>query len=441
VETGLLFAVLAFGLVAGVIVGWLLAQSIIKQKLLEDLRKSGKMIAPEIHEALKQEVDRLQNQIENKNSLIQETTQKLGAAQQLNLSLQEKLENHQKEIESTQLQLQQKFEILANRLFEEKSEKFTQQNSKQIREILNPIKDKIETFEKRVNEVYKHESHERSTLKGEIKTLVELNQKISQEANNLTKALKGDTKKQGNWGEFILEKVLEQSGLSKGNEYEVQHSTTNENGRRLQPDVVVHLPDKKHLIIDAKVSLIAYEKLTNAEDEKEKQEHLKQHLLSLKTHIKLLSEKNYAAAKGLDSPEFVLLFVPIESSFSIAVQEDRDIFQYAWDMKIVIVSPSTLLATLRTVASLWKQEKQTKNALAIAKQAGNLYDKFVGFVEDLKKIESSIEQADKAYKNAFNKLQSGSGNLIRRAEKIRELGIKTSKSLPEDVKGEVLPTE
>ncbi|MEZ5055880.1 MAG: DNA recombination protein RmuC [Saprospiraceae bacterium] len=440
-ETGLIIAVLALGLIVGALASWFIAQTVIKQRIIEDFRKNGKMIAPEIHESVKKDVDRLQNLVEEKNSSIQEANQKLGAAQQLNLSLQEKLENHQKEIESTQIQLQQKFEILANRLFEEKSEKFTQQNSKQIKEILNPIKDKIETFEKRVNEVYKHESHERSTLKGEIKTLVELNQKISQEANNLTKALKGDTKKQGNWGEFILEKVLEQSGLSKGNEYEVQHSTTNENGRRLQPDVVVHLPDKKHLIIDAKVSLIAYEKLTNAEDEKDKQEHLKQHLLSLKTHIKLLSEKNYAAAKGLDSPEFVLLFVPIESSFSIAVQEDRDIFQYAWDLKIVIVSPSTLLATLRTVASLWKQEKQTKNALAIAKQAGNLYDKFVGFVEDLKKIESSIEQADKAYKNAFNKLQSGSGNLIRRAEKIRELGIKTSKTLPDDVKGELLTSE
>jgi DNA recombination protein RmuC len=377
---------------------------------------------------------RLQNLLGEKENLLLESKQKMGAADQEIVHLKERLDTQKKEVEDTHLKMEQRFELLANKLLEEKSEKFTKQNSKQLEAILHPFKEKISTFEKKVNDVYQQEAKDRSSLKGEIKTLVELNQKISAEAQNLARALKGDSKKQGNWGEFILEKVLERSGLQKGQEYEVQFSTTNDNGRRIQPDVIVHLPDKKHLVIDSKVSLVAYEQVINAENEAERLEHLKSHLLSLKNHIKGLSEKNYAAAKDIDSPEFVLLFVPIESSFAIAVQEDNDLFQYAWERKIVLVSPSTLLATLRTVASLWKQEKQTKNALEIARQAGGLYDKFVGFIDDMQKIEASIENAEKAYKNAFNKLQSGSGNLIRRAEKIRDLGVKTSKNLPESLK-------
>jgi DNA recombination protein RmuC len=429
-ETGLILLITFLGILAGAFLGWFWGQQHARQKIMQN----GAFVNPEIFENAKQEIMRLQKLLGEKENLLLESKQKMGAADQEIVHLKERLDTQKKEVEDTHLKMEQRFELLANKLLEEKSEKFTKQNSKQLEAILHPFKEKISTFEKKVNDVYQQEAKDRSSLKGEIKTLVELNQKISAEAQNLARALKGDSKKQGNWGEFILEKVLERSGLQKGQEYEVQFSTTNDNGRRIQPDVIVHLPDKKHLVIDSKVSLVAYEQVINAENEAERLEHLKSHLLSLKNHIKGLSEKNYAAAKDIDSPEFVLLFVPIESSFAIAVQEDNDLFQYAWERKIVLVSPSTLLATLRTVASLWKQEKQTKNALEIARQAGGLYDKFVGFIEDMQKIEASIENAEKAYKNAFNKLQSGSGNLIRRAEKIRDLGVETSKNLPESLK-------
>lgn len=428
-ETNLVIIVTFFGLIFGILLGWLWGTQQSKRRLLD----GGNLVSQDIFENSKAEVSRLQLLLQEKENVLLETRQKMGAANQQIIDLKERLSNHKKQVEEAQVSMEQRFELLANKLLEEKSEKFTKQNSIQLEAILNPIKEKISNFEKKVDDVYQQEAKDRSSLKGEIKTLVELNQKISQEAKNLTKALKGDAKKQGNWGEFILEKVLERSGLQKGQEYVVQFSTTNENGRRVQPDVIVHLPDQKHLVIDSKVSLVAYEQVINAENEVSRLEHLKSHLLSIRTHIKGLSEKNYADAKGIDSPEFVLLFVPIESSFAIAVQEDNDLFQYAWERKIVLVSPSTLLATLRTVASLWKQEKQTRNALEIARQAGGLYDKFVGFVNDMQKIESSLEQAETAYKNALNKLQSGSGNLIRRAEKIRELGVKTSKSLPENL--------
>ncbi|MCB0662990.1 MAG: DNA recombination protein RmuC [Saprospiraceae bacterium] len=432
-ESSLIIILTILALVIGALIGWLLGAQQSKHKIYDTLKDEGKLVSPELLDNIKKEKERLQLNLQEKEELLRDTNLKLGAGEQQILHLKENLANHEKQVKEIQVQMEQRFELLANRLLEEKSEKFTKQNSQQLEAILNPIKEKLSNFEKKVNDVYQQEAKDRSSLKGEIKTLVELNQKISEEAKNLTKALKGDTKKQGNWGEFILEKVLERSGLQKGQEYEVQFAATNENGKRVQPDVVVHLPDEKHLIIDAKVSLVAYEQVINAESDEERIQHLKNHLLSLRNHIKGLSEKNYATAKGIDSPEFVLLFVPIESSFAIALQEDHELFQYAWERKIVMVSPSTLLATLRTVASLWKQEKQTKNALEIARQAGGLYDKFVGFVDDMQKIETSLEQAEKAYKSAFNKLQSGSGNLIRRAEKIKELGIKTTKNLPESM--------
>jgi len=247
----------------------------------------------------------------------------------------------------------------------------------------------------------------------------------------LAKALKGDNKKQGNWGEIILEKVLERSGLVKGQEYETQFSTNNEQGKRIQPDAVIFLPDNKHIIVDSKVSLIAYEAFVNAASDEEKDKYIKLHLESVRNHVKELSEKDYQTSADFNTPDFVLLFIPIESSFSVAVQADQEIFNYAWDRKIVIVSPSTLLATLRTIASVWKQERQTKNALDIARQSGNLYDKFVGFVEDLEKIGKSIDTSKSSYESAFNKLKTGSGNLIKRAEDIKKLGAKSTKNLPD----------
>jgi DNA recombination protein RmuC len=283
-----------------------------------------------------------------------------------------------------------------------------------------------------VEDTYEKGLKDQTDLKAELKKLHDLNLKISDEANNLTKALKGDVKKQGNWGEMILESILERSGLSEGSEYRKQESITAENGQRVQPDVVIHLPDQKHIIVDSKVSLVAYERMVSADSEKERLNNLKEHLQSVRSHIKILSEKHYQNAQGLNSPDFVLLFIPIESSFSIAVQEDNDLFSYAWDNKVVIVSPSTLLATLRTIASIWQQENQTRNALEIARQSGALYDKFVAFVADMEAIGKSIDNTRKTYDSALNKLYSGSGNLVRRAENIRKLGAKTTKSLPAD---------
>jgi DNA recombination protein RmuC len=277
---------------------------------------------------------------------------------------------------------------------------------------------------------------DQTDLKAELKKLHDLNLKISDEANNLTKALKGDVKKQGNWGEMILERILERSGLTEGREYRKQESVLSENGQRFQPDVVIHLPDQKHIVVDSKVSLVAYERLVNSDGEQQRAAFVKEHLLSVRGHIKILSEKHYQHSQGFNSPDFVLLFIPIESSFSIAVQEDQDLFSYAWDNKVVIVSPSTLLATLRTIASIWQQENQNRNALEIARQSGALYDKFVAFIADMESIGKGLESTRKIYDQASNKLYSGSGNLVKRAETIRKLGAKTTKELPQGLLGE-----
>jgi DNA recombination protein RmuC len=299
--------------------------------------------------------------------------------------------------------------------------------------LLNPLRDRIKNFEKKVDEKYDFEQKERASLKGEIKMLHDLNKKISEEAHNLTTALKGDSKKQGNWGELILDRILESSGLIKGEEYFTQETVYSDSGERFQPDVIIHLPEQKHIIIDSKVSLVAYERFVNAETESEQENWLKAHVSSVKTHIKNLSEKNYQAAKGVSSPEFVLMFMPIESSFSLSVRADDELFNFAWDKRIVIVSPSTLLATLRTVASIWKQDRQTKNAIEIAEKSGLLYDKFVGFIDDMRKIGDRLDSTQKVYQEGMKKLTEGSGNLVRKAEELRKMGAKAQKQLPADL--------
>ena len=344
-------------------------------------------------------------------------------------SQEEKFTTLKSELENVHKKYTTEFENIANRILDEKSQKFTEQNKTNMDVILNPLKDNIKRFEEQVQKAYKSESDERITLKTEIKNLVDLNKQISEEANNLTKALKGENKTQGNWGELILEKVMERSGLVKDQEYRLQYSTSNDEGKRIQPDAVIMLPDNKHIIVDAKVSLIAYEAFVNSVSDDERSVLIKDHLLSVRTHVKSLSEKNYPTSTDFNTPDFVLLFIPIESSFSVAVQADQELFNFAWDKKIVIVSPSTLLATLRTIASVWKQERQTKNAIEIAKQSGALYDKFVGFVEDMDKIGKSIDASRIAYDGAINKLHKGSGNLVKRAQEIQKLGAKTTKQI------------
>ena len=295
------------------------------------------------------------------------------------------------------------------------------------------------TFEKKVEESYEKTLRDQTDLKVELKKLQELNHKISTDAQNLTQALKGDVKKQGNWGEVVLERVLERSGLTLGREYEREVVDENSDGKQIRPDVIIHLPDKKHLIVDSKVSLVAYERLVNETSDELRIQYLADHLRSLRSHIKMLSDKHYPTAKNLNSPDFVLLFLPIESSFAIAIQEDQELFNYAWDNKVVIVSPSTLLASLRTISSIWKQENQTKNALEIASLGASLYDKFVNFVQDLEKVGKSIETAQSNYGNALSKLHTGKGNLVRTSEKLKDLGIKTQKSLPDHLIEDDLP--
>jgi DNA recombination protein RmuC len=331
------------------------------------------------------------------------------------------------------IELQQKikieFENIANRVLEDKSARFTAQNRLNLDLIINPLKENIKAFEEKVERVYKSESDERNVLKGVITQLMDQSRLISEEAGNLTRALKGDSKKQGNWGEVILERILERSGLVKDREYRLQTSLNHQEGNRLQPDAILDLPDNKHVVIDAKVSLVAYERLLSAENEEERELFVKQHILSVKTHIQALSGKNYHELYQINSPDFVLLFMPIESSFGIAVQQDAELFNYAWDRKVVIVSPSTLLATLRTIASIWKQERQNRNVLEIARLSGSMYDKFVGFLTDMESIGKNIRQSQDAYDKALNKLSLGAGNLSSTSEKIKRLGAKATKQI------------
>ncbi len=357
---------------------------------------------------------------------------------QLNSKLEE-IESQKKMIADMQSTLTKDFEIIATKLLEEKSQKFTEHNRTSLDIILNPLKEKIKSFEDKVESTYRAEAAERNTLKGSIEELMKLNKQISDEANNLSTALKGNTKQQGNWGEFVLEKILESSGLIEGENYVLQGEgmgLVDNEGNRFQPDVIINLPDDKHVIIDSKVSLIAYEKLVNSNDAESREKFIKEHITSLKNHVLNLSNKNYQDLIGIKSPDFVLLFVPIESSFSIATQHDKDLFEYAWSRKIVIVTPSTLLATLKTIASIWKQEKQTKNALEIARQAGTLYDKFVGFIEDLKKIGEQLNKTQQTYNEAYSKLHTGKGNLTSGVESLKRLGAKAKKQIDKNLLSE-----
>lgn len=399
--------------------------------------EKGKSLFEDRNQSLLKEKEELLFQVQQLRTENGIQSQQLARAEADFVNLQEKLESQKKEMENLQQKFTTEFENIATKILKQNTEEFSVANKKSITELLSPLKEKIQVFEKKVEDTYEKGLKDQTDLKAELKKLHDLNLKISDEANNLTKALKGDVKKQGNWGEVILERILERSGLTEGREYQKQESVLSENGQRFQPDVVIHLPDQKHIVVDSKVSLVAYERLVNADDEKDRPAFVKEHLLSVRSHIKILSEKHYQHSPNFNSPDFVLLFVPIESSFSVAVQEDQDLFSYAWDNKVVIVSPSTLLATLRTIASIWQQENQTRNALEIARQSGALYDKFVSFISDMESIGKSMESTRKTYDQAVNKLYSGSGNLVKRAENIRKLGAKTTKELPPELIGEV----
>ncbi|MBN1949238.1 MAG: DNA recombination protein RmuC, partial [Candidatus Cloacimonetes bacterium] len=328
------------------------------------------------------------------------------------------------------------FENLANRIFEEKSQKFTQENRSRLDEILDPLRERIREFEQKVDSTNKEHLARNVSLIEQIHNLEKLNRQISEDAENLTKALKGDVKVRGNWGEVILERILEESGLQKGREYETQASFTEEDGSRKQLDVLIKLPEEKYLIIDSKLSLLDYERLVAAEEEAEQQQHLRKLLSSVRTHIEGLYRKHYHDLKEINTPDFVLLFMPIEGCFSVVVQNDQGLYQYALEKHIVIVSPSTLLVTLRTIAFIWRQENQTRNAMEIARQSGNLYDAFVRLLEDLEKIGNSISKADQVYQEAVKRISTGRGNLVSRVENLRQLGAKASKNIPDNFQNE-----
>ncbi|MEJ4087169.1 DNA recombination protein RmuC [Galbibacter orientalis] len=343
-------------------------------------------------------------------------------------NLLERNKEQKAEVEQLQVKFEEKFQVLANKILEEKSQKFTLQNKENITNILTPLQEKIQHFEKRVEDSNKESITRHSALQEQLRNLKDLNQQITKEASNLTKALKGDTKMQGNWGELVLERVLEKSGLEKGSEYTVQNSFTTDEGKRVLPDVIIHLPDNKKMIVDSKVSLIAYERYVNEEDEDLRPALLKEHVNSIKKHVEQLSAKNYHDLYKIESPDFVLLFIPMEPAFAIASQQEPQLYNIAFEKNIVIVTPSTLLATLRTIDSMWQNDKQHKNALDIAIQAGRLYDQFKNLLDDLEKVGKQLNTVQTSYASSMTKL-TGKGNLLGRVEKLKKLGAKASKQI------------
>ncbi len=383
------------------------------------------------NEYIKQENESLKGELKLNQTELLKLNNELSTTREESKNLLSRMSEQKQELTLLKEQFTKEFENLANKIFEEKTQKFADQNKTNLSEILTPLGEKIKDFEKKVNDVYVNESKDRASLKEQLNMLQSLNQQMSKETQNLTKALKGETKTQGNWGEFILESVLEKSGLVKDREYSIQQSFTTEEGKRYQPDVIINLPEGKTLIVDSKVSLVAYEKFWSSEDDTEKTQALKEHLQSLRNHIKGLSDKNYQNLYEVKSLDFVILFVPIEPAFALAMQADPALFNEAFDKNIVIVSPSTLLVTLKTVASIWRFEYQNRNAIDIAKKAGDLHDKFVGFVDDLIGLGNKMRDSQKAYEGAMNKLSTGAGNIVKRTDELRKLGAKASKSLPQ----------
>lgn len=422
---GLAFLV---GLVVGAALLWWLSQQKIRiaQAALQQQQLQGAQLQNKL-ELLQEDRTKIELRLANKERESQLQLQQLSQAEAQNRQLSEKITAHDQTLANSLEQMQLQFKNMANAIFEDKSKSFSDLNRQQLDQVLQPLRERLKDFETQVQTTHKESIAQQAGLFNELKNLKELNQQMSTEARNLTRALKGESKTQGNWGEVVLLRILERSGLSINQEYRIQESVATEDGRRLQPDVTILLPEQKYLVIDSKVSLVDYERFVSAEEEVEQQAALKRHLYSMRKHVQSLSGKAYDQLYGAGSPDFVLLFVPIEPAFIVAVQQDPELFNEAFDKNIVIVSTSTLLATLRTIASIWRQENQNRNAQEIARQAGSLYDKFTAFAEDLRTVGSQIELAGKTHESAMNKLVLGKDNLVRKAERLRELGAKTTK--------------
>ncbi|ALP53354.1 hypothetical protein Tel_09410 [Candidatus Tenderia electrophaga] len=419
---------------AGILLGAVIAALWLKLRGGAAAQQSGVLQAQ--LEAERQNGARLEKQsaeLRHENQARQDENSQLRAAiARLETQLAEERKQSTEKLkllEETRTRLNTEFENLANKILDEKSKKFTEQNRENIDRVLHPLREQLGDFRRKVEDVYDKESKDRMSLFHEIKSLKDLNLQISEDALNLTNALKGQTKTQGTWGEVILERVLEESGLHNGREYETQGTFTGEEGKRLRPDVIVHLPEGKDIVIDSKVSLTAYERYCSSDDDAQRQAALKEHIASLKAHIKALSVKNYESLAEIRSLDFVLLFVPIEAAFITAVENDRDIFREAFDKNIIVVSPTTLLATLKTVHNIWRYEYQNRNALEIADRAGSLYDQFVLFVESMDDIGDKLGKASDAYHTARKRLVDGKGNLVGRTEKLKKLGAKAKKAL------------
>jgi DNA recombination protein RmuC len=420
--SALAFAI-AIPLIIGLLLGWFLW---------------GRRLT-QISDELQSEIERRATS-EGQMARVPELQQELARREERNLELTEKLMQAEAQKQSGEEKLKLLFEAketlseqfrnLANQIFEEKGAKFAQQNAASLETLLKPLSDKLKDFQGRVEETYDKESKQRFSLQSEIQKLVELNTRMSTDAVNLTNALKGDSKTQGSWGELVLERVLEASGLQKGREYEVQVSMQGEDGKKWQPDVVVKLPEGKHVVIDSKVSLTAYEAYCSGADETVRKTELARHVESIRRHVEELGRKNYQGLYGIRTLDFVLMFVPVEPAFILAAREKQELFIEAIKRNVMIVSPTTLLISLRTIASVWRYEYQNRNAQELVRQCTALYEKFVNFVADLEEVGKKIDAAHKSYEDAHAKLKSGRGNLIRQTERIRELGLKPSKTLP-----------
>ena len=399
------------------------------EEKLNSLKEQSQLEKTALEKQLQQTVQEKENIRNEKEAINIQLTKKEVDFE----NLWQRNKEQKEEVEKLQEKFTKEFENLANKILDEKSNKFTEQNKENMKNILSPLQDKIQLFEKKVEDTHKESIDYHAALRQQILGLREMNLQMSKETLNLTKALKGDSKMQGNWGELILERVLEKSGLEKDREYFVQQSHVNQEGQRVFPDVVINLPDGKKMVVDSKVSLTAYEKHINEEDESLKNGYLKEHVNSIKRHVEQLGDKNYQDLYQIESPDFVLLFIPMEPAFALALNEDTTLYNKAFEKNIVIVTPSTLLATLRTIDSMWTNQKQQENAFEIARQAGALYDKFEGFVADLIKVGKKIDESKMEYQGAMNKLVDGKGNLITSVEKLKKMGAKAKKALPDNI--------
>lgn len=412
------------GVAIGAFISWL---------VLHNQLKANTAFANEKSAMLNQQLEQLKTEKQRADEFVLSLNRELASRSTELVHVNARLNEQRKEIENIQEKFSHEFKNLANDILEEKSKRFTEQNSLNINRILLPLNEKIKDFEKKVEEAYDKESQQRFSLKEEVKRLAELNLQVKMEAGNLVKALKGESKTQGNWGEMILERILEKSGLVRGREYVVQQSVTNEHGKRFQPDVLVHFPGKRSVVIDSKVSLTAYERFVSAETDEEQAVALRDHLLSVKKHIDELSAKQYQNLIGSNSLDSVMMFMPIEPAYLITIQNDPNLWNYAWEKRIVLISPTNLVATLRIVENLWRLENQNRNAEEIAYQCGALYDKFALLASDLSDLGKAINKTYDLHQSAMNKLTDGRGNIINKLEGIKKLGAKTSKNIASEL--------